>query len=218
MPATPVGPRPGTLTAIEEAHPPGWVRVAEWRPREPVSDLRQFTEAEKLDYWEDYVGDLAAHRGMKDPPETELQRWIRWDETGPVWGQCLAEFGYEVTYDPRPGMVGGPNARGDYGAKHEHLAYYTCMTRFAVDPTYMQPPTRDQARIVYEYMAEAYLPCVRELGYEVLDLPEPEFFVDSYLEGDSWSPWPDRGSIGLMDAAVECHGLLPSDAAYHGYE
>ena len=215
--ASPNGRGAGTVTAVEGNHSPGWVRAMEWRPQVPVGDLRQFTEEEKLELWDEHVAEIARRYRLQDPPEVGLERWIRVDETGPVLGKCLSEFGYEMTYDPFPGISGGPGTQngGDFALADQRVDWFICESRFAIDPTYMQPPTRDQARVQYEYWNEVWLPCVRGMGYELVDPPDLETFVQEYVAHGGWSPWSDA-NIG-MEADLQCGPVAPAVAAYYGH-
>lgn len=208
--------RPGTVTAVEGDHPPEWIRAKEWRPKEPVRDLRQFTEEEKLQLWPEHVAELTARYRLTEPPEVALEQWIRVDETGPVLGKCLSEFGYHMTYDPFPGISGGPATQngGDFAQTYERDAWYVCLARFAIDPTYTQPPTRDQARVQYEYLTEIWLPCMRGHGQELVDLPDLETFVENFVTQGGWSPWSEVRYD--YEVAERCGGSSPAPAAYYG--
>lgn len=196
--------------------PPGWVKSMEWRPKVPVRDLRQFTDEEKLEFWNEHVAELASRHRLDDPPEVELERWIRFEETGPVLGRCLSEFGYEMTYDPFPGISGGPETHNgdDFTLAYEREAWYVCLARFPIDPTYLQPPTSDQARIQYDYWNEVWLPRMRGLGLRLVNPPDLKTFVQEYVARGGGSPWSEVTIDG--ESILQCGQSRPAPAAYYG--
>lgn len=74
--------------------------------------------------------------------QVELERWIRFEEMGQVWGSCLSESGrLVVEYDATGNGFGGPTIRGTDMPEYEsNLMWYVCQARFTVDPDYQQPP------------------------------------------------------------------------------
>lgn len=221
--ASGTAPRPGKLTVLEVDHSPGWMASVVWRPDVPVGDLVQLTEDQKHEFRTAQLAQFLANSRLAelvDVPEVELVRWIRWDEMGPVWGECGREQGVDVTYDPRGNGMTGPDFYSD-GSDPDNplsLVRYICEARFTIDPIYRQSPTRDQARVVYEYQTEVWTPCVRGLGYEPLDLPDQETYIQQFLSDDPVPTWPEgkEPTDDLFKISRACGDGI-SAAAYYGH-
>ena len=97
-------PPPAGSVSIEgpgprsEEHHPTW---AEWRPSEPVRDFVPMPESEKMRVRADQLGELAKGYAIVDPPDIDLERWVRPDELLSTQGQCYREMGVEVVPDSR---------------------------------------------------------------------------------------------------------------------
>ena len=205
---------------------PGWMASVAWRPREPVGDLRHLTEEERLSFRAADLAQLALGLDLPDPPEVALERWIRYDEMGPVLSQCFSEAGVQALIDPT--RHGFPNVTGSYRGPNdqevERRTYgtpvYICHARFTLDPTYQQPPTRDQARVTYEFETEFWVPCVRAAGFDVLDPPpDREAAIEMILTGGRWPTWADgqEPEDGDRQAIYNACGDVMSPAAAFGY-
>ena len=218
---TATGPVP-----VETASPPrseGWVESISWRPSAPVRDLRELTEEEKIAFRDADLAELARTFRLEEPPDVELERWIRHDEADRFWSECYSEAGIESIVDPTRNGFPSVTAR-NRGPEDEELLrrthwtpIYICHARFSIDPVYQQPPTRDQARVAHEYQTEFWVPCVRAAGFDVLDPPDRETAIDLILAGDYWPIWP-HGEPPEDDYRInDACGNGMAAAAYLGY-
>ncbi len=71
------------------------------------------------------------------------------------------------------------------------LSEYICTGRFPIDPDVMQPTTRGQARVYFEYYTTVQVPCLQSLGYEIPDQPTLEEFLALHAAGKWWMPEND---------------------------
>ena len=218
--AAPTAPVPVKTTLPIRS--PGLIASLTWRPREPVRDLRELTEEEKLSAREADLVQLAQAFDLDDPPAVELERWIRHDERVPVLSQCYSEAGVQAIVDPMrygfPEVFARYEGPDDEKTQRYSIPAYVCNARFSLDPTYQQPLTRDQARVSYEFETEFWVPCVRAAGFEVLDPPDRETAIDNALAGNYWPRWPDGKSPDEeYDAIYNACGDVMSPAAAFGY-
>lgn len=65
-----------------------------------VVEAVTYTEAEMLSFRAQRLDELAAIRGLENPPEVDLIRFIPLFEFGPTMVDCLAEQGYDVQLTP----------------------------------------------------------------------------------------------------------------------
>lgn len=145
--------------------------------------------------------DLARGAGIAEVPEVPLERWIHPTERGPTAEECFAEAGFEVKSTLNgEGFDVISQVSGTQG-KVLNLTHYVCAARFFVDPNYLQPPTRDQIRVTYEYYLEVLSPCLREQGYQVPEPPSLETFIAQQWTPEEWTPYKAAG-IDSQDLAT----------------
>ena len=191
----------------------GW---QDWRPSEPVRDLAKLSEADKLALRTSNLANLAQQFEITDPPEVELERWIRVDEIGPTAAECLGEAGFDVESTSNGQGWRLVSALGEGQGPALDLAYYTCAARYSVDPAMTQPQTRDQQRVMHEYFTDMLIPCLQQLGYQAPEVPSLETFTGM---GGRWSPIQEIGldpSEDRMDQVLDACEQAPPPTALYG--
>ena len=196
------------------------VAWADWRPREPVRDLKALAESDKLALRERQLAEVARAGRITEVPKVALERWIHPTEVGAVAEECFAEAGFEVrSVANGEGFDVVSQVSGDQG-KVLSLAHYVCTARFFVDPYYMQLPTRDQIRVTYEYYIEVLSPCLGGQGYEVPEPPSLETFIAQHWTPEEWTPYKAAGidsqEPGIYELLYEgtCRSGPPPGARY----
>ena len=187
----------------------------DWRPREPVRDLKKLSESDKMAMRESILNDLAQSYGFEDAPVVELDRWIRPEEMGSTAEKCFDDAGFEVESTPDGTGFRVISNVGESQRDALNMTAYQCRARHFIDPDAMQPLTRDQSRVVYEYYIAVLVPCLQGLGHETGKPPSLDTFVSTDL-ASQWSPIRD---LGLGDAALDvaldrCHQAPPLPALY----
>lgn len=122
------------------------------------------------------LDDLRQSYGVSEMEFPELVRWVYPEETGSVLVPCLADRGFTVTATPDgTGVTGGvPSAQNEPFAR----ALLECMAMYTVDPRAdSRQHALEKKRIYYEYWSEFVIPCLRDMGRSMSDLPTFEVFA-----------------------------------------
>ncbi len=116
--------------------------------------------------------------GLAQMEYPQLVRWIHTEEIASVMVPCLTEKGFVVTANASgTGYTGPvPSAQNQAFA----TAVLECEAMYSVDPRlHFDGNDPERIGLVYDYWSEFLIPCVRELGYEMADLPtKPVWIAD----------------------------------------
>ena len=207
-------PPPKAPHPLPQPGPTSW---ADWRPTEPVRDLRQLSEAEKRAIRDSDLAQRAERLLDGDPPEVALERWIMPHEIGPTSEECLAAAGFTVTSHEDGHGFRPVSAVPESQAQAYNRAIFVCHARFFLDPTYLQPLTRDQLVAIHEYYETYLIPCLRENGQTPSPLSSRETFVATYLERPE-NPYStlELDDDALMELTAICPQGPPTIALFGG--
>lgn len=139
--------------------------------------------------------------GLPQMPYPDLVRWIYPEEISSVMVPCLREKGFIVSSDPSgtgiTGQVPSPQNRAF------STAYLECTAMYSIDPRVDVVPDKTVLSATYDYWSESVIPCVRELGFSMADLPTREtWLADPKLLDD----YP----FGNPEVEVACPYSIPS--------
>lgn len=173
------------------------------------------TESEKLTRREEMLTSEASVLGIPEPPTIDLVRWISPDEYPAIMTECERDQGFNVSVSEDGLGVSSEDVPESQTSALE-LASYTCTAMFTVDPRYFVPLNEDQKRIVYDYLVNAYIPCLRNGGYSVGEPPTLEVYLG---EGglDVWTPRKELTALPAEELDVldvTCPPTPPTDAVY----
>ncbi|WP_167456914.1 hypothetical protein [Microbacterium phyllosphaerae] len=157
--------------------------------------------------------ELAEGYGIDDPPSVEVVRLIRPEEWQETLMSCMKEQGYDVTPTPDGDGVQYPDVSGEAQGRSLNIAIYTCDVKYPVSPKYTQPYNNGQLRFLYAFFIDDLVPCLKERGLTVEDVPSETAFLES--EG-AWSPY---NALNLSDedykaANTACGNAPDSDELY----
>ena len=191
--------------------------VAAWTPRTPLSARVDMPEEAKFAERAMLLEVSAIHLGIADPPDVALVRWTRLEETGSAIASCLTQQGFPASVTADGFGVMQRDRVPDDQQSALTLATYICEAQYTRDPRYGLPFTAEQRGLLYDYLVEFYVPCVRRLGYAVGDQPSKQVYVASEPL-DAWNPaadvpWPtDRNEQDRL--LVTCPQYPPSELLY----
>lgn len=165
------------------------------------------------EHYETTMRSHALSLGIDDPPAVRPVRVVRPDEVEQLIATCLTELGFPATADPNGG-VGYESAPGQELAGA--VAEYTCLGRYPLADQYVQPLSREQRVVYYDWQVDEVLPCLTALGYPAPEIPSR----DVYLSGDViWflEP-PGLEGAELAEAMAElmreCEPMPPTELVY----
>ena len=107
--------------------------------------------------------------GLPEMAYPSLVRWVLREEIASVMVSCLASKGFVVTASSGGAGITGPVPTEQNQAFG--LALIECRAMYSIDPRLDAPPTEAQKALIYEYWSESVIPCVREQGLSMPDLP-----------------------------------------------
>lgn len=198
-PATPADP------GVPAYHPTAPARPA-WTPRTSVPQTIM-SEDEKRAHRLRSLEDLRASYGLPVMEFPELSRWIYPAEAGSALVPRLADRGFTVTSTPAgTGVTGSaPSAQNQPFT----LALLECKAMYTVDPrTTSRQHALEKKRIYDEYWSEFAIPCLRNMGRPMSDLPTFEVFAaGEFIELDEY-PYGSAMYEAACPSSVETRYLL----------
>ena len=147
-------------------------------------------------YRAETLGRLAEDRGITEPPEVDVVRWIDRSEESSALADCLTSEGFAATATEDGGM------ESEFTVDQEpayNLALYTCTARFPVRAWVEEIPDDEGIREIYDYFTGTVVPCLQREGADVGDVPTWDTFRGTFMSG-AWSPYA---------ALVEARTLTP---------
>ncbi|MDO5646163.1 MAG: hypothetical protein Q4G21_10835 [Dermabacter sp.] len=194
---------------------------ASWAPKEPIKH-RTYTEAEKLEWRQQWLASMAAQMNIENPPEIELVRWTTTpDDADQAEAACLTEAGFPATYDEAGGGVlfdGG----GVPTSQEEALnnAYFTCYSQYTPLPSLRTEWNADQLGLIYDYWTEAFVPCVEARGYTVEEPPSRAVYIDTFDSDLDNRWWPEEAIVFLPETERQQVGkacpIMPAPEHFYG--
>lgn len=191
----------GCSTTPREAPPTGVdaTQVApstlEWKPSKPLPRATM-DPAERDRRNKAHLDRLATSLGIVDPPTLEPVQWIYPEEVGNFRVACLRAQGFNAE-----SSSGGRGYKADSGSMSQKgafdLATFKCSAQYPIDPR-MQTSTwnRAQHTVVYEYLTESLIPCLRRLGANPDEVPSLEVYL---TDPNNFWMYPDPGSEERME-------------------
>lgn len=140
---------------------------------------------------EKHLAEAAAAYGIVDPPHVDPIREITPAESADVINSCLEDRGWVQ------------EARGGFSVPEEQiealdLDSYICEASYPLKVELTTPLTDQQWGLVYDHRVEVFLPCARNVGFDVAEPPTKETFVAS---PEGWDPVADLEGQ-LVDAVL----------------
>lgn len=162
--------------------------LADWRPSTPIPVV-VMSDSERKHLNDLRLQNLAEMLHVSDPPHVEAVRWIYPEEIGSVVGGCLREAGFVVSP-----AADGRGFQADAGTEAQlpilNLEWYRCSAMYPTDPRARGNSwTIAQETIAYEYLTEALIPCLKDIGADPLDAPS----LSVYLADQASWRYPDPG-------------------------
>lgn len=138
-------------------------------------------------------------------------RFIHPNEWTDIRVSCMAEEGWTVTTSPDGGVF-FPKVTEEQAAEMEK-ASDLCGERYPVDPKYLQPFTREQLTILYDWHVNTTIPCMEAEGFTGFDPPSLESFIETY-EQEAWSPYSDVFGQIEQRGGTACPELPPIEVLF----
>lgn len=164
---------------------------ASWAPKEPI-DHPTYTDAEQLEWRQQWLESLAAQSDIQDPPEIDLIRWTTTpQDAGHAAAVCLTEAGFPASYDEAAGgIIFDGGGVPDSQTEALNSASFVCNSQYTPVPGLRTDWNADQLGLLYDYWTEAYVPCVEARGYAVEEPPSREVYVDTFytVPDNRWYP------------------------------
>ena len=147
----------------------------------------------------------------EEPPE--IVRWIRPDEVFDVRGSCYEEQGFGLDADPvrnSAAAVGKDGTRGEA----EYHAEWICQAKYPVMPGREHSDLSDRTkRILYDYVVEELIPCLREHGYEGSydDLPSYEAYWERMDTDSPWLAYNEELTAWSYEEGIDIEAFCPQE-------
>lgn len=145
------------------------------------------------------LAQAAENTGLTNPPQVDLIRVVPAAEYASTQVACLHDKGFanvSLTADGTGVTVELPG--GDQVDAY-NVATYTCMAQYPRDPAQDESRmTRDQRLIVYTYVSQTLVECLKNKGYTIGAIPSEESFLATWDSG-AWNPYAELGSVDTPD-------------------
>lgn len=156
-------------------------------PLTPDDDPSELTIEQRLravadEQWNDV---LVQYEDAERPPYAVV-RMIDHDEWGEVIARCMNEAGFPSVKDSGDGGVLSGDLVISQGEAYA-IAMYDCNARYPLDPKFNEPVTDEDLSLIYDYLVDTQMPCLEAHGYEVVEPPSRQQFIENY-ETDPWIP------------------------------
>lgn len=204
-------PPPGPDAANTSA-PMVWDPNA-WQPTVKITP-KTFTEEERWASRAEWLKQLEPKSGPV--PEVEFIRWTQsYDDYSVTVSKCLNDAGFPVT----PGYRGLDLGEGILESQYEafELASYKCDSQYSLDPRLTGDWTEEQIGLVYDYLDQYYVPCMKAHNQPVTEdgKPSRESYVSNFFSRpeERWVPYP---LAKIPDQIQEICPELPPDNVLYG--
>ncbi|HSN44580.1 MAG TPA: hypothetical protein VLR88_11070 [Propionibacteriaceae bacterium] len=145
-----------------------------WRPSEPLARMTMGAEAMEAARVMALDGERRSY-GLPEMAYPSLVRWVYREEIASVMVPCLASKGFVVTANSGGAGIAGPVPSEQNQAFG--IALIECRAMYSIDPRLDAPPSEEQKALIYEYWSESVIPCVREQGLSMADLPSRQTWL-----------------------------------------
>lgn len=172
-----------------------------WRPHSYVAPI-VMSKSEMLAQRKLYLREWAKGLGLSSWADTPLERIGFPEEVVPLQVECLRTRGHAVNLDPGESSYSPPGGQRSAKFERDRLE---CEGRFFVDPRLSLAPTEAQLRVVWEYLSDFLVPCLRAHGVEVSSPPSGDHFVATGGRG-----WDYPSEATAPSVANECRPRMPS--------
>lgn len=196
-----------SMPTIGGAPPP----VSVWQPTTPLSTRVDMSEGDKLRARAALLASDADSIGLVKRPDVDLVRWISPEEWAPTMLECTRGAGYPVSYTEDGGINSATVPSDQTPALLR--AMHVCTAQYTVDPRFSEPLTREQRGIVYDYLTESYVPCLKGLDIEVSTPPSRTSYIAT-AEDDGWQPQLELPRGKVTEANATCPVRPRSDVLY----
>lgn len=159
--------------------------MAPWKPDNPITH-QQLSEPEKLRLRATWMKSVAKELGMDRPPKIELIRWTTIDEYNKVWATCLQGKGWNVTANSDGGIEFPPDFPQSQMSAYRYDEF-VCRAKYTEDPKYVQPLSKAQLGLLYEYYTQWLIPCLESQGVGISPPPTREKFISDGVT--HWDPY-----------------------------
>lgn len=153
---------------------------------------------EMLQIRDELLEELADLRGLDNPPDVDLIRFIPLSEFGPTRVDCLAEQGFDVRLTPDKEGIDYSEVSPDL-SESLNLADYICSAQYPVDPRYEAPLTQSQLELLYFYYTVELIPCLKVAGFEIGEPPSFAVFAQDYPTERGWAPYAELPIEGMSN-------------------
>jgi hypothetical protein len=158
-------------------------------------------EADNIRQWNAIVpDDWNIQRPHVEPVESVDPNW-----RNAIVDACMKDAGFAgITQvgDSVSVSVGEPDP------KAATLAYYECVAEYPLHVPAIGYLSRTVRGALYDYLTTRIVPCLRTLGYEVVDPPTRTEYVETYYRDLGWNPYEavsfGSGSIAWLVIDARC--------------
>jgi hypothetical protein len=168
----------------------------------PPPPAPTMTEAERIESYESGLDSSWETVTFSNPdavrPDVEFVRFIDQDEWAQVIVDCLTAEGMDAKVST-DGQGGFESSAPSGQASAMDMARYVCDAKYPIDPALHLPPTEAELAYLYDYFALVLTPCLKAEGYEVIEPPSRQVFLDTYGTKDMWSPYRWVSNDGGQD-------------------
>lgn len=137
----------------------------------PIADYRP--SQWDMERYRSDLARLAEDLDIADPPAVEIVRWVNREDVVDTMVACLTAKGVPAEKTDEFGFA--MNAPPDQAAIM-NLAHYRCAAEYPVRLDTERPASDEEARFLYTYLVEEWLPCAAELGYTEIAKPSFEAY------------------------------------------
>jgi len=167
--------------------PPPWV------PSQLIAPTT-LSDADAMDVREAKLKNEADVSGLVDPPVVDLVRWSAQTDYGPNMAACLQNAGFNA--QGAGGSLNYPDGIGAAQLSAFNLAFYTCDSKYTLNPIYGLKLTSAQWGLRYDYSVEWLVPCLASLGFTATPPPTRATYVAQGLQNSvQWWPWSEADAV-----------------------
>lgn len=186
-------------------------RIQGWKAKEKITPPQMSFE-EKVAYSQDiaeknfrfsvpeYTGEL---------PKVEITRFYTEEEIGQNYVNCVRDKGFPAVWtgDPRALVFELDEGPDESQELPFELAAYECDLKFPLDPDFSHEPTDAQLGVWYDYLIEAYIPCLASIGRPYTVTPSSKEAWIASIRGGPSVKWEPEIAIPSNDARA--HAACP---------
>ncbi|GAB3756067.1 hypothetical protein GCM10027591_05220 [Zhihengliuella somnathii] len=165
--------------------------------------------------YERFLSDLEARIPLDEYPEAEVIRNVTFEERGSILAECINQAGFAAKSTSMSFEVEAAEGQSDAMLR----AIYTCEASYPPHPVHFDPYSDEQLAIIYEWISDEYVPCVKAAGIVVDDMPSLETFIhESHVNGGVAPPIADLGPGNNWNLDAQACVSLPDQALIDHYE